>query len=712
MGITELSVSFCLSGEPAVPVCDDVLHMVDSRFDDTERVVHRSQVNQIPDWVTNCRRKTLRFVYASPVQNVECTYLSQKRILVCSKIKYKNMDRIDWNVLSDMLHIKLTGIASVRFKAVETIAISRPWNGRLVADMITNDAEISQVMALCERSNTMGNKRLFSVAVDVGSETYAKAVLTRGMAPTSIVIMMSKLPSIATCEIIASAFRDIFVKYEAAHDAISGEKFGAADDGQAGDKIGGIKFLRSELPELFVHNYTRESPVLPLMISELEAAALPPERRVIFFPNDEKFGRFYTAPDGYFVGLKKNRLRNSDAFPYIVTCYLSDHMHRPGSETYNYYYAAVSPAFRSGLKSGEVWPENLVRDFSGGTWKAAGSSKLTMYSQGSLAFRAADDRTEGTTRTNRPIPKAIVSRHLRYQRKKVGVPSFVSALEAAIGVSIDASGLPWCPQLVKQEMWRESDDEIMAAIRDPMSTAGSSTYRYFEELLCISIHVVVIKNGSFNTLVPQHEGPYVWEPPYDQHIVIFENFRKTYGSVSCTYDVLMHSSTLQPGAKALQVPPLKSRTEVSNRGDSFGLSEAAFAEEPGRLTKVSDRKQTVFDIDDPVIESIVSEKRGMSVDLPSISMHDVSAQVIDESGKCRLLIYRDGSVAETYTRPVCADVVETPVCFFDDHISKLNIVKGALGVKTIDASKRSNNNIFYFPNDMSFEHWIKHVRGK
>ena len=50
--------------------------------------------------------------------------------------------------------------------------------------------------------------------------------------------------------------------------------------------------------------------MLPIMLSREQAEVLKPVQSVIFYPASGPFGRFYTAPDGHFVGLKKNRLAN------------------------------------------------------------------------------------------------------------------------------------------------------------------------------------------------------------------------------------------------------------------------------------------------------------------------------------------------------------------------------------------------------------------
>lgn len=79
-----------------------------------------------------------------------------------------------------------------------------------------------------------------------------------------------------------------------------------------------LKYLRSINPRLFVRNYTRECSVLPIYINENI------DNNCIEFPQGS--GQYYTAPEGYYVGLKENRLDNKSEFPYIIACYKTNHL--------------------------------------------------------------------------------------------------------------------------------------------------------------------------------------------------------------------------------------------------------------------------------------------------------------------------------------------------------------------------------------------------
>lgn len=51
--------------------------------------------------------------------------------------------------------------------------------------------------------------------------------------------------------------------------------------------------------------------------------------------------------------------------------------------------------------------------------------------------------------------------------------------------------------IVRQEMWDKSDRDIVTEIRHG---SGSLVFRYYEEFVGVSIHVVVIRDGNKESL--------------------------------------------------------------------------------------------------------------------------------------------------------------------------------------------------------------------
>lgn len=585
--ITEVSLSFQVVRPPGTHVGKDMPYLVNTIGDDIERVIPNEPVRSLPWWMDDPQPGTARFVYSSSLQDVECNYNGSR--LTLQGIKYKHIDQFNEHIdgILNALNTEPAGPPVTRYKAVAKLKICAPWDPDALADIITNDPEMAQVIALCERTSTLGDRRLFSVVVG----DLCRAAITHK--DNVAFAMMSKLPDEESSVGAANVLLKLFKTYERMSHVVD-------YDVHTPHAVSGIGALRERLPELFVNNYTRECPVLPIMLSSEEAERQRHDRRVILYPLNN--GRYYTAPEGYFVGLKRNRLANKERFPCLVTCYLQDHMLREGSETHIYYNNKSS------------------KDNSG---------------------------------KKRPLPKSI--QDPSYHRKRS--LSFTSAVESATGVKVGS--FKWRPYLVKQEMWDKSDDEIMTAVKNG---PGSLVYRYFEEVVGVSIHVVVIKDGNFEPLVPRHKGHYVWAPPYPLHVVIFETYKTTYGTHSCSYDYL-------------------ARKDVA-----------------------------LFDDADPVVSYLTTQKGKDSVAPPQIP-DGVREQTLDRNGKCAAVTMEDGEHVATYSRPIDVPVTPEPACFLDFHVRKMNDAKREMGLFPVDLSKRSNNDVLYFPNDASFRYYVGESEG-
>lgn len=93
--ITEVSLSFDVCKAPKLPISDVIPFAVDTRKTETERVVSAgTDVDNLPDWIVNCKRGYLRFTYASELQNIECTFKDSRSVLTFHGIKYSNIDAL------------------------------------------------------------------------------------------------------------------------------------------------------------------------------------------------------------------------------------------------------------------------------------------------------------------------------------------------------------------------------------------------------------------------------------------------------------------------------------------------------------------------------------------------------------------------------------------------------------------------------------------
>lgn len=614
--LTEVSVSFTVTEQLNISVQDEILFLVDTRHNNVIRMIHKEQ-SVIPDWMIDPKENTVRFIYNFTITNVECMYRPTKNMLILYKIKYEHFELFKQTLLQKFLNkfnISNSTIMDIRFKAIGELSISKPWCKMILADIITLNPAIFNYMVLKEKACTVLNSRLFSASVKIPSqENMIGITLT---VKNTIIVTMSKLASETVVDEIMKFIQTLLNIYEHNFDQLFTEycEFINNDDIQymgMEEHINGIKYLRSRVPELFINNYTRECPILPIIVDKDNVEEMQKTQRVIMYPLTGPYRQYYTAPDGYYIGLKPNRLKNADVFPYLVTCYISDHMNRKSSVTYKYY---------------------------------------------------VNENEKHRHRSNIQIPRSLIGQKTNYSRKKPNDSSFVHALEMALNLKIDVENLPYCPQLVKQELWDLSDEQIMNIIKGKNNyglNIGSCVYRYFEELLKISIHVIPIDNGQMTTLVSRHKNVYIWEPAYNKHIVIFENVRNIYGQFVYTYDVLSKCN-----------------------------------------------KEMIFDSNDRTIQIILSKKKAESV-VPTCIPDTSEYQVIDEIGKCRQIKTTTGELIDIYTRPMQLKVLPKPISFIEKHITKMNFAKEQLSYPTIDLTKHSTYRVRYFPNDISFQKWYK-----
>jgi len=220
--------------------------------------------------------------------------------------------------------------------------ISKRWNIMEFANIITNHSIISEFCCIEETSHCIGKdkkKRIKIIFENLFSKT--EPILFLNYSSDHLTIKIRNCPCPEEYNIIAHLFICILQVYQ---DTIP-EK----------DEINYnlLSVLRIINPELFIENYTRECSILPIPLISEENSNLKNILYNHIFP-DQKIdyskaieyplgsGNYYTAPEDYFPGLKRNRLKNKDKYKYIVTCYKKNHLKNPRSETYNFFYSNSS----------------------------------------------------------------------------------------------------------------------------------------------------------------------------------------------------------------------------------------------------------------------------------------------------------------------------------------------------------------------------------
>lgn len=139
--------------------------------------------------------------------------------------------------------------------------------------------------------------------------------------------------------------------------------------------------LRRELPEYILNNYSRENPIIPLVVDFNEARMLSSNgRSVIKFPKDDPAetqapkGKFLTAPEGYFIGIKFSRQIQN----YIPVCYKKNNLLNRNSTTWKYFYGSDSFVVHNCLIPGMI-----EEDSYGTTAKQTDAKGIAKESKGS-----------------------------------------------------------------------------------------------------------------------------------------------------------------------------------------------------------------------------------------------------------------------------------------------------------------------------------------
>jgi Family of unknown function (DUF5757) len=276
----------------------------------------------------------------------------------------------DWNIfyrVADVLDCTISEVSYDDIRCTAGIAISHPWERHIFADIVTNDDRVSDLMCIFENAKPLCQKKYMSLAC-----LSARCIITytKGYMKVHALRIPNRQEVILIINIIARAFQIYDEKYESLKDIYSE----ILDHSETKEEVSSfrtpssITWLREEVPALFIHNYTRECPVLPVIVSDEElASGMFDDRRVIRYPDPpNEYSRWYTSGEpNMYVGLKKNRLENSDLFPYLVTCYLTDHTDKPKSDTYAYYHGISKLTSVKSLAPGKFasLPKSMRADF-------------------------------------------------------------------------------------------------------------------------------------------------------------------------------------------------------------------------------------------------------------------------------------------------------------------------------------------------------------
>lgn len=234
-----------------------------------------------------------------------------------------------------------------------------------------------------------------------------------------------------------------------------------------------IKYLKSVYPDFFVSGYSRECPNLPLISTQDDPTAIE-------YPIGS--GRYFSAPAGLHVSIKKNRLSNKDVYPYLVNCYPTDHRIRLKSQYMKYYN-----------------PEN--------------------YKQSVVGISP-----------NQPVPTNLLMEGIE---RRTDIPHTI------YDILVFIFGTPMHTdhkfQLCKQSFWCETNIKF--------DKDDHRLYRLYEYMFETNIFMLQIhSNHLAHIVLPPHRDDYIWNPRYTRSVLLVQEIQGAYGMRGNVYSVISYNN--------------------------------------------------------------------------------------------------------------------------------------------------------------------------
>ena len=470
-----------------------------------------SSLDVIPEWMLEDDKNEKNVIYTK-FKGMNIRIKEQSIIF-----KYDIDEDLD-DILEEILTIigtHRTGVRTSKFISISEINMTRPWKKHIMADIITNDAYISQIASVQESSKLLYEKRyLTSVCL------FSKFTIIDESG--KIIVRVSSPNAYHDIEIILLIVLVLFEIYEEVYENIDRmySRLYVGDEVITDKKENNLKALRKIEPSLFINNYTRECPILPIIVNNMEEVDTP----CILY-----HGRYYTAPIGYYVGLKVNRLSNKNKYQYLITCYRTNHMTRGNSITYRYIHG----------------------------------------------------ETHGYDKKYRSQPtRKINSKEYPVTPQR----SFLECVELSLGKN--TSRISEHLHLVcKQELWYMDDKQIRENIE--AGKVDSSYYRYYEELYSCNILTIVLSRGEYDVYIPHHRDEYLWD--YHQSnrcILIIEIVPPPHTKGYKTFELVPHIFSLEEKNVCSKLLRKKANMTTRSIVHSIGNISEQYIDNRGRCTMV------------------------------------------------------------------------------------------------------------------------------
>lgn len=363
------------------------------------------------------------------------------------------------------------------FKKTIQVSLTKKWSRYIFAHLISTHPMLRYNMAYLETHNPCSGRKKEIVYLCMDNAN-ARIVLTIKEKNTNVIsIKFSDDYSVHIksyrYDYVNSAIeymRRVLAIYEDSFDEIN-SIYQIESNVDVFEDMNSIKYLKSIYPDFFVSGYSRECPNLPLISTKDDPAAIE-------YPIGS--GRYFSAPAGSYVSIKKNRLSNKNVYPYLVNCYPTDHRNRSKSQYMKYYCPESYRQSATGISPKEPVPTNLLM--------------------------------EG------------IERHANIPDTIYDILLFVFGAPVHTDYKF---------QLCRQSFWCDTDIKFRKN--------DHRLYRLYEYMFETNVFMLQIhSNHLAHVILPAHRNDYIWNPKYTRSVLLVQEVQGAYGMRDNVYSLISH----------------------------------------------------------------------------------------------------------------------------------------------------------------------------
>jgi hypothetical protein len=424
------------------------------------------------------------------------------------------------------------------------------------ADLVMNDPIFSRLITIDDHDKATKMKPGIYIHVDHPSTGYITATLTEKIMikgdPTMktvdpdyfeiggsfIRVKISRANNIKSVNIFKEILGKLFVLYDEKKDSIIEyyknyiPDFGDVPPPQEKEETRSFK-LSDVAPDLYVTGYTRNCKPdrMPIMISEEKAIKaqsegnsvlkfprdIPDDPDAFKFPMDGEGQNYYICekPGYKYVGIKNNKLKNADMYPYVPCCFGMDQTKKP--KYLNYYEGKE-------LIVGENKQNNIIR-----------TDKILKYNQ----FGSLPPNLENLFTIIDPNPKYEYVRKGVYKTQNSFINVVMEALndetyiqdidgEKEIGEELTNVRLSLAKKnivpLCRQELYDKNVKEIIKLIKDPKVYFDPKLFIHLlEDKFDCNIFIFTRKILDGEMVLPRHLQAYYKNRTQQRCIYVYEH---------------------------------------------------------------------------------------------------------------------------------------------------------------------------------------------